>query len=314
MVASLIAAAALLVSAGARAAQRSAPGAGQPPLPRIVSLAPSVTETLFALGAGPEVVGVSTYCDYPPEAKKLPKVGSFLTANVEAIVALRPTLVIGLNLSSDQRELQALRSIGISVLMVSEETLADIRSAIGTIGEGIGRHAQAETLLARLDSHIAETRRRLANAPSVRVLMLVGHQPLVAVGRGTFLDELLTMAHADNIADRSRQPWPRLSMEYIIAMAPQVIIDGQMGTEAARPGGFWNNYPTIPAVQYGRVYGYAQDPMLRPGPRAWQSFDLLAAMIHPSTMARDQGGAGAAGAAAPRPDRRDDSPAPPGAS
>lgn len=307
--ATLIAGAALLSAAIARAQQ---PPASRRHPPRIVSLAPSVTETLFALGAGSEVVGVSTYCDYPPAAKRLPKVGSFLTPNVEAIVALRPTLVIGLDLSSDQRELRALRSIGIEILMVGEETLESIHGAIGRIGERIGRRAQAEALLARLDSHIEATRRRLAAAPRTRVLMLVGHEPLVAVGRGTFLDELLTMAHADNIADRSRQPWPRLSMEYIIAMAPQVIIDGQMGTEAATGSGFWTSYPTIPAVRRGRVYGYVQDPMLRPGPRVWQSFDMLAAMIHPSAMARERGKAGAGRAL--RSERRDDWQAPRGAS
>src|SRR6202011_6204007 len=93
---------------------------------RIVSLAPSVTETLFALGAGPEVVGVSQYCDYPPQVRDLPRVGSFLTPNLEAIIALRPTLVVGLELSSDVRQIRALNSMGYPVLLVSDDSLQQI--------------------------------------------------------------------------------------------------------------------------------------------------------------------------------------------
>ena len=97
--------------------------------------------------------------------------------------------------------------------------------------------------------------------------MVVGHQPMVAVGRGTFLDELLTLADAANIAAASDQAWPRLSVEYIIASRPEVILDGQMGTDPSTPGSFWSKYPTIPAVQNHRVLGYPDDPTLHPGPR-----------------------------------------------
>jgi iron complex transport system substrate-binding protein len=115
--------------------------------------------------------------------------------------------------------------------------------------------------------------------------MLVGHQPMVAVGRGTFLDDLLHLAGAHNIADLSAQAWPRLSIEYIVAMRPEVILDGEMGSDTTTPAGFWARYPTIPAVRDHRVFGYPQDPMLHPGPRVWQSLEILARRIHPEAFA-----------------------------
>jgi iron complex transport system substrate-binding protein len=252
---------------------------------RIVSLAPSVTETLFALGAGPEVVGVSQYCDYPPQVRDLPRVGSFLTPNLEAIIALRPTLVVGLELSSDVREIRALNSMGYPVLLVSDDSLQQIESSIEKVGARINRQDDARRLVAQIQAQIAEVRQRLANAKSLRALMLVGHQPIVAVGPGTYLDELMRIARADNIADVVGQQWPHLSMEFMIAMRPEVILDGAMGTDPSSSS-FWQKYPTIPAVRDHRVYGYAEDPMLHAGPRVGQSLEIIARKVHPEAWPR----------------------------
>ena len=129
---------------------------------RIVSLAPSVTETLFALGAGPEVVGVSQYCDYPPQVRDLPRVGSFLTPNLEAIIALRPTLIVGLELSSDVRQIRALNSMGYPVLLVSDDSLDQIEASIEKVGARIDRDAEARRLVARIRAQIAAVQNRLA--------------------------------------------------------------------------------------------------------------------------------------------------------
>jgi iron complex transport system substrate-binding protein len=258
---------------------------------RIVSLAPSVTETLFALGAGSEVVGVSQYCDYPPQARELPRVGSFLTPNLEAILALRPTLVVGLELSSNLRQIRALSSMGYPVLLVSDDSLQQIDDSIEKIGVRIDRRREADQLVARIRAQIAAVKERLADTAPVRALMLVGHQPIVAVGTGTFLDELIRLARADNIADAAGEQWPHLSMEFIIAMRPQVILDGAMGSDPASSD-LWQKYPAIPAVRDHRVYGYPQDPILHSGPRVGQSLEMIARMIHPEAFERDAGGAG----------------------
>jgi len=248
---------------------------------RIVSLAPSVTETLFAIGVGTNVVGVSQYCDYPPQVRLLPKIGSFLTPNIEEIVALKPTLMIGLLTSSDLREIHALQRMGIATLMVDDDSVTSIEVSIEKIGNAVGRTQAAGEMVARIRSRIGGMEERLARVERPPVLMVVGHQPLVAVGRGTYLDELLTLAHARNIADFSNQQWPRLSLEYIVASRPEVILDGQMGTDPQAPSRFWARYPSIPAVHQRRVFGYPDDPTLHPGPRVPQTLELLARLIHP---------------------------------
>jgi iron complex transport system substrate-binding protein len=254
---------------------------------RIVSLAPAITETLFALDAGAEVTGVSQYCDYPPEVAKLPKVGTFITPNIEAIAGLRPTIVIGLESSSDLREIRALKTMGYRTLMVNDDSIAGIEASIRTIGGAIGRAGEARALLDRMHLKIAAIEERLRDVPKRRVLMVVGHQPMVAVGRGTYLDELLTMARAANIADGAAQTWPRLSLEYIIATRPEVILDGQMGSDPSSPSSFWAKYPTIPAVRDRRIVGYPEDPTLHPGPRIAQTLELLARLIHPEAFSRE---------------------------
>lgn len=253
---------------------------------RIVSLAPAITETLFALGAGAEVVGVSQYCDYPPEVATLPKVGTFLTPNIEAIAGRRPTIVIGLQTSSDLRELRALRAMGYRTLMVDDNSIAGIEVSISTVGDAIGRAREARRLLDSTRARIEAIEERLRGIPERPVLMVVGHQPMVAVGTGTYLDELLTMARAKNIAARAAQAWPRLSIEYIIATRPEVILDGQMGSDPESPSSFWGKYQTIPAVRAHRVVGYPEDPTLHPGPRIVETLEILARLIHPEAFAR----------------------------
>jgi iron complex transport system substrate-binding protein len=255
---------------------------------RIVSLAPSVTETLFAERAGAEVVGVSEYCDYPPQVRRLPRIGSFITPNIEAIVALRPTVVIGLLTSSDLREIHALQAMGIATLMVDDGSVAAIEASIEKIGDVVGQPHAARDLVGQIRSRLSEIEERLAAVQPRPVLMVVGHQPLVAVGPGTYLDELLTLARARNIADFSTQSWPRLSLEYIVASRPEVILDGQMGTDPHAPAKFWARYSSIPAVSERHVFGYPDDPTLHPGPRVPQTLELLARLIHPEAFARNQ--------------------------
>ena len=255
---------------------------------RIVSLAPSITETLFAVGAGAEVVGVSQYCDYPPQARRLPKIGSFITPNIEEIVALRPTLVIGLLTSSDLREIHALQAMGIATLMVDDSSVAAIEASIEKIGDAVGRSDAARDLLWKFRTRLNGIEEKLAGVNLRLVLMVVGHQPLVAVGPRTYLDELLKLAHARNIADFSTHSWPRLSLEFIVASRPEVILDGQMGTDPHSPAHFWARYPSIPAVHERRVFGYPDDPTLHPGPRMPQTLALLARLIHPEAFKNGQ--------------------------
>jgi iron complex transport system substrate-binding protein len=250
---------------------------------RIVSLAPSVTETLFAIGAGEQIVGVCTFCDFPSEVGRIDRVGSYVAPNVEAIVAKTPDVVIGVP-PNNPAALAALERLGIKVIVVHVDTLEQIKGAMGVIAREAGREVEGKTLVAQVEQGMGAVRNRLAGAPQRRVLMVVGQNPLIAVGRGIFLDELITQAHGINIAADTNQQWPRLSLEVVVAKQPEVIIDGSMGSEENTEDqllGIWRNFPALPAVQNEQLYGRSLYTLLRPGPRLPEGFEELARLIHP---------------------------------
>ena len=250
---------------------------------RIVSLAPSVTETLFAIGAKAEVVGICTFCDFPQGVETIDRVGSYSAPNVEAIVAKRPDVVIGVP-PNNPEAIAALQQLGVRVVIVQVDTIEQIRAAIRTIAHEAARAEQGESLLITMDKRMEAIRARLNGAPQRRVLMVVGQEPLIAVGSGIFLNELITQAYGINIAAEANQPWVRLSLEVAVAKQPEVIIDGSMGSEENDKHqylGMWKNFPTLPAVRDGRVYGTQSYTVLRPGPRLPDGFEEIARLIHP---------------------------------
>jgi iron complex transport system substrate-binding protein len=258
----------------------------QPSTPKpkhVVSLAPSVTETLFALGAGEQLVGICTFCDFPREVERIDRIGSYIAPNVEAIIAKAPDVVIGVP-PNNPEAIAALRRAGLRVVIVQVDTIEQIEAAMRTIAYEAGREAQGELLLEELRQHMATVRARLEGAPQRRVLMVVGQNPLIAAGSGIFLDELITQAHGINIAADAHQQWPRLSLEVAVARRPEVIIDGSMGAEEKDEAtllGVWRNFPELPAVRAGRLYGRRSYTLLRPGPRLAEGFEEIARLIHP---------------------------------
>ncbi|MEO8603154.1 MAG: cobalamin-binding protein [bacterium] len=252
---------------------------------RIISLAPSVTETLFALGVGDRVVGVSTYCDYPAAATKIDHVGTFLQPNVERILVKKPDLVIAVPSPGNQSPVERLQKLGINVLVVNPERIAEILASIRSIADAVGVPQKGFDLVARIERDLAAVEARLADAPRLRTLMLVGRAPLVAAGGGTYQGELIERAHGANIVSEIGQAWPHLSLEFVVARAPQVIIDASMGSEADSYAGtapaFWADFPTIPAARDKRIYGYRSYELLRPGPRVAETLATVARFIHP---------------------------------
>jgi iron complex transport system substrate-binding protein len=153
-----------------------------------------------------------------------------------------------------------------------------------TIAHEAGREAEGEALLAEVHKKMAALRARLEDAPQRRVLMVVGQKPLIAVGSGIFLNELIAQAHGINIAADTHQQWPQLSLEVVVAKQPEVIIDGSMGSEEKDESkllGVWRSFPELPAVRDGRLYGRRSYTLLRPGPRLAEGFEELARLIHP---------------------------------
>jgi iron complex transport system substrate-binding protein len=248
---------------------------------RIASLAPSVTETLFALGAGDRVVAVSDYCDYPPEATRLPRVGSFNAPNVEAVLAQRPDVVIGLPSPGNHENVLTMRRLGVRVEIIDPERLADLPVATRKIAAVAGVPEAGERLVATMAREMDAVRAKVAGAPKPRVLMLVGQDPLIAVGPESFLGEMLVEAGAVNVAPAG-EAWPRLNVEVAIAADPEVIVDCSMGTEAGTATlGYWTRFASIRAVKDGRVHPFRSFEALRPGPRLARALEELARLLHP---------------------------------
>jgi len=261
-------------SAWADAASAAAPA-------RIVSLAPSVTETLFALGAGPRVVAASDFCDYPPEVAALPRIGSFLAPSIEAVVGARPDLVIGTPSPGNRAPVETLRGLGVRVEIVEARRLDELPGVIRRIAALAGVPEHGERLLAAMGRETEATRTRTAGAPRRRVLMVVGQSPLVAVGRESFLGDLLEAAGGENVTPAG-EAWPHLGLEYVIAADPEVVIDSSMGTEeGAAIRAFWDPLVSVAAVRLGRVHPFRSYRALRPGPRVPEALADLARLIHP---------------------------------
>lgn len=246
---------------------------------RIVSLAPSTTETLFAIGAGAQVVGVSRFCDYPPEAERLPRVGGFNDPSLEAVLALRPTLVTGARGPGNRGAVDRLGAQQIDTYFPQDGSLDDVRAAIRGLGQRTEHAREADALVVEIDRHLAAIGAAIAGKPRPRVLLVFGRRPLSVAGPHTFPDEMLRAAGADNVVTDG-PTYPSLGIERVIELAPDVILEA--GMVAGGDGDFdWARYPSIPAVRDGRVIRFEDARVLRPGPRVADGVAVLARLVHP---------------------------------
>jgi cobalamin transport system substrate-binding protein len=276
----------LIVLCGLNPFAQAAPSGPQ----KVVSLAPSVTETVFALGFGKHLVGVTDYCDYPAEARKLPKIGGFMSPSLESIVAKRPDLVIGVRSATDPGKAREMESLGLQVTLISLASLHDILNSIKSVARLLGSPEAGERLVHKITRQFDEVKRRVARAPRRSTLLAVGLRPLVVVGGKNFIDELITLAGGENIAGKAAQPWLNLPAEYVVARAPEVIIEAGMGSERGEAAKHWGDLKSIPAVKEGRVYAYPSDKILRPGPRIGEGLEEIARLVHPECFAESKGG------------------------
>jgi iron complex transport system substrate-binding protein len=255
---------------------------------RIVSTSPSITETLFALGLGDRVVGVSSFCRYPAAVVRLPKVGTFLRPETELIVRLRPDLVI---VHAGPHNVAAqLAGLGIASVTVDRGTLADVYSLIHAIGAAADVRDRAARLVADLEGRLAAVRAEAAKRPSRKVLLVVGRQPgmlsdLVGVGRGSYLNDLVKVAGGVNVLDQPGLPeYPRISMETVIRLEPDVIVDaGDMGeTEEEHrrrqptTERLWRQQMHVKAAQANGIHAVTSDAFVVPGPRMVEVAETVA--------------------------------------
>lgn len=263
---------------------------------RIVSTSPSITETLFALGVGDRVVGVSRYCRYPAAVATLPKVGTFLKPDPEIIARLKPDLVFvhaGPNRTAEQ-----LSTLGIKTTTVDRGTLASVFTTIRQIGVAAGVPDRADALLGDIGARLDRVKAAVAGRPSRKVLVIVGRRTgtlsdIVAVGRDSYLNDLVTLAGGQNVlagpAGGDLQPeYPRISMETVIALAPDVIIDvGEMGESPEDSDrrkriteDLWSRQTLVKAARERGVHAVHDEAFVVPGPRVVVVAETLAEWFH----------------------------------
>jgi iron complex transport system substrate-binding protein len=256
---------------------------------RIVSTSPSVTETLFALGLGDRVVGVSQHCHYPPEALQRPKVGSYLRPNVEAIVGLKPDLVI-LQAKVPDSVAGQLERVKLPVFEVEHGDLESMFAGIRALASRCGVPERGAKLEAEIRARLDAVRRRTSALPRRSLVFIVGRTPgrldgMIAVGKGSYLNELIAIAGGVNALAGSALPYLKVSLESVIGLNPDVLVDmGDMAetvgvTEAHRQEvvALWRQRALLKA----RVYAVASDIFVVPGPRVAEAAEAFAQMLHP---------------------------------
>ncbi len=258
---------------------------------RIISIIPSVTEMLFAMGAGPRVVGVGNFDHYPPEALTRTKVGGLIDPDIERIIALTPDLVIVYGTQSDLRA--QMERAGIPIFLYQHSGLPDVTQTIRELGARVGSPKESTDLANRIEADIADVRRRVAGRPRPRTLLVFGRDAetlrgIYASGAVGFLHDMLEAAGGTNVFfDVTRQSIQTTS-ELAIARAPEVIIE--IGAETASASGrslrAWDAVRSVPAVRNKRIYLLAGDGMMNPGPRISESVRRVAEVLHPEAFGK----------------------------
>ncbi len=271
------------------------------PAERVISLVPARTDLILALGVADRLIARTAF-DTDPRIAGLPSIGDALTPSVEWIAAERPDLVIAWPDAGSRSVVSRLDALGIPVYTSRVETLAELERTIGELGLLLGRETRADSIAARLDDAVATVRRTVRGLPRPRVLYLVGLDPPVAAGPGTFVQEMIEAAGGENVMADSPVRWPQVSVEHVLAESAQVVImaterpRAQLLAELGRRAG-WRD---LDAVRNGRVHVVDADVFNRPGPSLIDAIASLARLLHPVVFADSATATAAVAAGEPR--------------
>jgi ABC-type Fe3+-hydroxamate transport system substrate-binding protein len=247
---------------------------------RVICLMPSVTDTVFALGAADDVVGISDYTKYPAEALKKPSVGDLIKPSIETILGLHPDLVIGLQPTGPMESTEQLERLGIPIFLVSPHGIAGILHSVESIGQALNRTPQADALAASLQHRVDVVRARTKGLPQPTVFMPVWYDPIITIGKHAFTTEIIEAAGGRSVTDDLAADWPQINMEIVLARAPEALLlvrGGKTTLELLRSRPGWSS---VPAVQTSRVY-YVDGRIDFPSPVAIDALEDLAKQFHP---------------------------------
>ncbi len=253
---------------------------------RIVSLAPSITEIVFALGAGDRLKGVTQHCDFPADAQFLPKVGSYVHLDLERIVALKPDLCIAVRDGNPQNAVTELEALGIPVYAVDPRNLDTAVDTVLEVGQLLNAATKAQHLANEMRARIERVKVGVAGTElRPRVFFQIGTAPIVSAGTNTVIHELIVTAGGQNLAD-GPSSYPRFSREQVLALQPEVIIITSMTKESdlEQVSAEWRHYEGLPAVRNNRIFIVDADLFDRPTPRIINGLETLAGIIHPESF------------------------------
>jgi iron complex transport system substrate-binding protein len=257
---------------------------------RIISLIPSTTEMLFAMGAGPRVIGVSNFDRYPPEALTRTKVGGLIDPDVERIISLKPDLVVVYGTQNDLRT--QLERAKIPMFLYQHAGLPDITTTIRELGTRVGSTKESDALADRIEAEIADVRNRVAGRPRPRTLLVFGRDAetlrgIYASGAIGFLHDMLEAAGGTNVFNDVNRQSIQTTSELAVARAPDVIVEVGIDTASASARNLraWDALASIPAVRSKRIYQLRGDGMMNPGPRISASVRRMAEVLHPDAFA-----------------------------
>ncbi|MCF8025564.1 MAG: cobalamin-binding protein [Desulfobacteraceae bacterium] len=256
---------------------------------RVVSLAPSITEMVFAVNRGDRLVGVTEYSNYPEAARQIPSVGSYVYLDLEKIFSLKPDLCIAIKDGNPIGVVRRLEELNIPVFAVNPRDLESVMTALSDIGALLGAREKADEILADMKNRINRVRQKVEGI-SCRpgVFFQIGVSPIVSAGTNTFIHELIVEAGGRNLA-ADNTGYPRYTTEEVLALAPEVIVV----TSMARAQIFdkvlrrWQKWEDLPAVAHDRIYLVNSDLVDRPSPRLVKGLEKLARLIHPELFEAD---------------------------
>jgi iron complex transport system substrate-binding protein len=261
---------------------------------RIVCLVPSMTEVLFAIGSGDEVVGVSSYDRFPPEVMSKPRVGALIDPDFERILSLKPDLVIVYATQNDL--IDRLRRVGIAMFVSKHAGLGDVTASIREVGGRVGRSERAEQVAGAIERHLADIKQRVAGRPRPKTALIFGREPgtlraiYASAGVG-FMHDMLLAAGGDDVFGDVKRENLQVTVEVLLARAPQVIIEvhpaeGWTLERMLKEQNVWNTLSALPAVKSKRVHLLADDRLWAPGPRVAEGARRLAELLHPAAFVR----------------------------
>jgi iron complex transport system substrate-binding protein len=255
---------------------------------RVMSLAPSITEMLFALGLDDQIVGVTNFCNYPPAAAAKPKIG-YTHPNLESLVALRPDMVAAPSEFLRADMLAKLDELKIPVFILQAKSLEDVFSHIHVLGRIFDRSSAADALTRSMRERLGELARHLETTPHARVLYVLSSQPLITVGPDSYIHQMIGLAHGINIAASASGAYPRLNMETVLEKNPEVLIFPVGSTESVSESErqTWGSWTGLSAVQHRRLHAVSSDTLNRPGPRVVEGLEQLARAIHPEAFSSE---------------------------